>query len=315
MKAVHLHPFLTLDSDGANASFPLLAGPAVPPNAGPFSCMQSIETIESMIANSRAEGGMRHSDAYDSQRKTCQTMPYTLSFKPRYSESEIDACIGARGYLYYFQDGSARHFCSFGKGNDRVPDEYGICWILSKYHLKVLRRAPVSSDLQLETWFEPSKSPVRLRPNLRISLDGETCALGQMELCLANVAESSLVRLSQIDFPDDESEHCDIDVPKVRKLKIEEEGMNLAYTYTVRYSDLDNNRHMNNLHYVDLVENAFASSFYEEHPIADLELEYVEQCYEGESIDVLTRVCDDYAEVLARRESGAIALKAVIAFE
>ena len=242
-------------------------------------------------------------------------MPYTLNFQPRFSESEIDACIGARGYLYYFQDGSARHFCSFGKGNDRVPGEYGICWILSKYHLKVVRRAPIANELQLETWFEPSKSPVRLRPNLRITSGGELCALGQMELCLASVEEGRLVRLSEIDFPASEYEHCEIEVPKVRKLKVEEEGMELAYTYTVRYSDLDNNRHMNNLHYVDLVENAFSSDFYEEHPVAEMELEYVEQCYEGEAIDVLTRVCTDHAEVLARRESGATALKAIITFQ
>ena len=241
-------------------------------------------------------------------------MPYSMQQYPSYRESEVDACIGARGYLCYFQDVSAMHFGSFGKGNNRIPYEYGICWILSKYHLQVLKRMPLEYKMQLETWIEPEKSPVRLHPNLRISHNGETYALGQMELCLANVEQGRLERLSSIEFPTEQCERYDVEVPKVRKLRMEKDGMDPAYTYTVRYSDLDNNRHMNNLHYVDLVENAFTSAFFAEHPIAEIELEYIAQCYEGEPINVLTRVETDHAEVLALRPDGETALKAVLTF-
>lgn len=241
-------------------------------------------------------------------------MPYTIEQMPRYSDAEVDACLGARGYLYCFQDVSARHFCGFGKGNNVVPSEYGICWILSKYHVKVFDRAPIADPLTLETWIEPTRSPVRLHPDLRVTYRGKTYATAQMELCLASVDGGRLVRLSEIGFPVDECEDVGIEVPRVRKLPVDEAALDHAYTYTVRYGDLDNNRHMNNLHYVDLVQNVFSSGFYASHPIAEMELEYVGQCYEGEAIDVLAHVRDGSAEVIAKRESGAIALIAVVSF-
>jgi len=135
-----------------------------------------------------------------------------------------------------------------------------------------------------------------------------------MELCLANVKDKRLERLSAIEFPTDVTEHCDIKVPRVRKLRIDKEGMQHIYTYTVRYSDLDNNHHMNNLHYIDLVQNVFSSEFYEEHPIEEMELEYITQCYEGDAIDVHARVNETDAEVLALCPDGEIALKAVLTF-
>lgn len=243
-------------------------------------------------------------------------MTFAKTKTPLYSESEIDIHIGPRSYLYYFQDLSAQHFASFGKGNDRIPYEYGICWILSKYHVKVLERATFNEQLEMETWLEPSRSPVRLQPNLRISCKGKVYATGQMELCLANVKDQKLERLSAIDFPDDVTEHCDADVPRVRKLRVDREGMQPAYTYTVRYSDLDNNRHMNNLHYIDLVENVFGSGFYAQHPISEMELEYVNQCYEGDQVEVLYKLEGDgaRADILAVRPDGETALKSVLTF-
>ena len=248
------------------------------------------------------------------RRRKAEDMPYTIEQMPRYSDAEVDGRLGVRGYLYCFQDVSARHFCSFGKGNDVIPSEYGICWILSKYHVRVFDRAPIVDPMTLETWIEPTRSPVRLHPDLRVTYHGTTHATAQMELCLASVDGGRLVRLSEIEFPTDEYEDVGIEVPQVHKLHVDEAALDHAYTYTVRYSDLDNNHHMNNLHYVDLVQDAFSSEFYASHPITEMELEYVEQCYEGETIDVLARACDGSAEVVAKRASGATALIATVSF-
>lgn len=240
-------------------------------------------------------------------------MPYTALLQPQYSQTEIDARIGARGYLQTFQNLSARHFLSFGKGNNTIPHDYGICWIISKYHLQVISRAPADDTLSAETWVEPEKSPIRLHPCLRITgADGGLRALGQMELCLAAVDGGRIAKLEEIDFPPDVRETPGIEVPKVRKLRIDEGGLAPAHTRTVRYTDLDNNRHMNNLRYVDLVLDALPASLHEEHPVVELELEYVGQCREGEQIEVLQRVSGETAQVLARKQDGTTAVKAVM---
>lgn len=241
-------------------------------------------------------------------------MTFKMQQPPLFSQSEPDGCIGVRSYLRAFQDLSAQHFFSFGKGNDVVPGQYGICWILSKYRLQVLHRAPVGETLSLETWIPAEKSKIRLHPGLRIvDSRGEACALGQMELCLTHVAEGRIARLDEIDFPFAQCEDGPVEAPKVSKVRIDEEPLRHAFTHTVRYTDLDNNQHMNNLHYADLVLNAFPAAFHRDHPICGIEMEYVGQCLEGERIEALASAADGCAQVLARRETGEAVLKARLA--
>jgi acyl-ACP thioesterase len=71
---------------------------------------------------------------------------------------------------------------------------------------------------------------------------------------------------------------------------------------------------MNNLKYVNVAIDAFSSAFYKEHPVRELELEYLGQCHEGDIIDVYRTVEDGHADVLARNGAGETVLKAVLSY-
>ena len=107
-------------------------------------------------------------------------MTFQQNFLPQYSQTEVDLRVGCLGYMRYFQDTITRHLLSVGKGNDTIPHDYGICWIVSKYRLQVIERAEIDWSLVAETWIEPEKSKVRLHPNLRVSSGDKTLALGFM---------------------------------------------------------------------------------------------------------------------------------------
>ena len=242
-------------------------------------------------------------------------MTFQRQVLPQYSQTEVDMRVGASGYLRYFQDISAKHLLSMGKGNDTVPVDYGICWIVSKYRLEIFERAQIEKPLTIETWIEPEKSKVRLHPNLRITdADGKTLALGQMELCLTHIAEKRIALLPEIEFPFESCEDPGIAHPKVRKIRIAEDQLAQAYSRTVRYSDLDNNHHMNNLRYINVALDAFSSDFYQQHPLRELEVEYLGQCHEGDTIAVFTQVTEDHADVVARNGAGETVLKAVLSY-
>ena len=241
-------------------------------------------------------------------------MTFQQNFLPQYSQTEVDLRVGCLGYMRYFQDTITRHLLSVGKGNDTIPRDYGICWIVSKYRLQVIERAEIDWDLVAETWIEPEKSKVRLHPNLRVSSGDKTLALGQMELCLAHIEESRIALLPEIEFPFEMCEDPGIAHPKTRKLRFAEEGLEPAYTRTVRYSDLDNNHHMNNLRYVNVALDALPSELHLQHPVRELELEYLGQCREGDTMDVCRSIADDHADILVRNGAGEIVLKAVLGF-
>ena len=243
-------------------------------------------------------------------------MPFTQRRQFEFSQTDADGYVGARGYLRTFQDLSACQLGSYDKGEDHIVPEYGICWITSKYSLQLLHRAPINTDFQVETWIEPDRSPVRLHFGLRIcDMEGTVYALGQLEYCLMHIEQGRIAKLDEIEFPTDVREHIDVELPKLKKMRFDAQDMAYAYTRTVRYSDLDLNGHMNNLHYVELAMDAFSSSFFNEHPLAQISLEYVGQCREGDDIAVLSRVSEGQAEVLAQATDGSDVLKALLTFE
>ena len=48
-------------------------------------------------------------------------MSFTLTFLPRFRESDADGLVGVKGYVDYFQDIASGHFHLYGKGNATRP--------------------------------------------------------------------------------------------------------------------------------------------------------------------------------------------------
>ena len=59
-------------------------------------------------------------------------------YMPQLREADENGYIGIRGYLNFFQDAATRHMHDFGKGNDTIPEQYGICWMYTKYRMHLV---------------------------------------------------------------------------------------------------------------------------------------------------------------------------------
>lgn len=212
-------------------------------------------------------------------------MSFSITFLPRFRESEADGLIGVKGYVNYFQDIASGHFHSLGKGNDTLPYQYGVAWVYSKYKLKIYRKTDFSEDISLTSWVS-KLDPVRVWQEMEIRRGDELLCEGRLESCLVNLKEAKLVKTPAIELPEELEEPRLTSVERFsRRMKFDDRAA-LAYRYTVRYTDLDNNRHMNNLHYVELFLNAFAPEFHDQNFITDFELQYISQAYCGDELSV-----------------------------
>ena len=54
--------------------------------------------------------------------------------------------------------------------------------------------------------------------------------------------------------------------------------------YTPAYSDLDRNRHVNNARYISWICDCFDPALFEEKSILDLEINYVNQAFAGQTV-------------------------------
>ena len=230
-------------------------------------------------------------------------MIFEKDYLPQFREADRDGNVGLRGYMNYFQDMATHYMHNIQKGNDTLPDEYGIVWMYTKYKMQIRRKVDFTEALNMKTWIPEEKSPAVVHQNLLISRGGEACAWGCVESCLYHLSRKRLVRLKEIDFPMDIAESKEFEMKGFQKLSVDLDGMEYVYTHQVRYTDLDKTGHMTNLKYVDLFLNAFDSKFFAEFQIGEFELHFLDQCFEGEVIHVYKRIFDDRISLIALHDS------------
>ena len=234
-----------------------------------------------------------------------------MTFLPRFRESEADGKIGVKGFINYFQDVASGHFHSIGKGNDTLPYRYGVAWVYSKYKLKIRQKADFSQDITLTSWVSKCDR-ARVWQEMEIRKGKELLCEGRLESCVVNLKERKIVKTDFVELPEDLEEPTLTSVERFSKRPKFDEAAQLCYTYTVRYTDLDNNRHMNNLHYVELFLNAFSPAFFEENTITDFELQYISQAYYGDALRVFLLSQDNMHTLYALNKDDTLIASCVI---
>lgn len=227
------------------------------------------------------------------------------NYLPQFRESDRDGAVGLKGYMNYLQDMATHYMHNIRKGNDTLPEEYGIVWMFTKYKMQVLRKADFTEELNMKTWIPEGRMTAVVHQNLIISRNGEVCARGCVESCLYHIAKKRLVRLKEVDFPADITENLEFQMPGFQKIPTDWSEMEYVYTHEVRYTDLDKTGHMTNLKYVDLFLNAFPSQFFEEFRIEEFELHFLEQCFEGEKLHVYKKRTGEKISLVALHDNQA----------
>ena len=104
--------------------------------------------------------------------------------------------------------------------------------------------------------------------------------------------------------------------PPFSKIAYLKEGAREIYKHKVRYSDLDNNRHMNNLRYMPLLVDAYDLEHHDHHKLVDMEINYREQCFYDEELTVCREDEDEkIGRILVMKENGKAAVCARLKFE
>lgn len=237
-------------------------------------------------------------------------MVFEKEIMPQFREADADGLVGLRGYLNYFQDVATHYMHNLGKGNDTLPEEYGICWMYTKYKMQIRKRADFTSTLRLETWMEKGKSSAIANQGLILSRNGEIFARGRLESCLYDMNRKRLTRLSAVDFPTAEAmEDRRVELGAFIRPAKQTEDMTYSYTHTVRYTDLDKSGHMTNLQYIQLLLNAFSSAYFRKNEITDFEIHYLSQCFEGEEIRVYQKAAEEGIRLTGAHADGTAAVE------
>ena len=232
---------------------------------------------------------------------------FRQTIMPQYRDADEDGLIGLRGVMRCFQDIHTWYFHSIGKGNDVLPEQYGAGWVYTRFHVKLVQKLDYSGMAELNAWMEPYRQPVLVNMNMTIQQGGKTMACGKIESCVFSLTRQRPLRLNAIDFPENIPEDIPNDIPGFIGLEKSADGMKEQYQRTVRVSDLDKMGHMTNLRYIEMFQDAHDSKFWEKMKPSEMEIVFLSQCREGETLSVRSRYSDNLVNLAALHTDGSLA--------
>ena len=239
-----------------------------------------------------------------------------MVFKERLVTKWHDTDAGRRvkvtQMLVYMQEVSNHHMESAGMSLDRLRDEMGLAFILSKIRMAVYRPLYAFENIEVQTWTCPSKGFSSLR-FYRIMRGDEVIADADTTWALVNIRDKSLVRPEDCNvFSFEDEPAVELDVPSRFKLPKGAELKSVGERRIV-YSDLDYNMHMNNTKYPDMLCDFLP---YEEvGHVKGVFLSYLHEAAFGDVLDVRLASVENTRYFRTVNSEGKPCLEAMLVLE
>lgn len=159
--------------------------------------------------------------------------------------------------------------------------EQGLTWVLHRLHVQMDRYPSWRDTIKIKTWPSSGDSLRAFRDF--IIMDNEDNVMGRAlsYWLMMNVNTRRPVRMPQeiLDMAPNDVDHV-LDIKKERLSPLPEESVSTARDFSVRNSDLDLNRHVNNVKYIEWTLETLCEDV---HP-AELDIEFHGECSGGQTI-------------------------------
>ena len=227
----------------------------------------------------------------------------TISIGP--SRCDSSGRLGIADAAALFMDIAGEHADLLGIGQEALGADGGF-WLTVKSMYRFFRRPGFGETAELSTWPKPPERRKCYRDYL-LSSGGEPLAAGRTEWAVMDISSGKLRHLDDL-YPAN-MELYDASALTDDFSRFEDdpaEGLMLG-TYTVRSTDIDVGRHMNNVAYIRAFASLFPSAEWNSLDIRFLEIWYRSQCFEGEELRLLQKSYDGRNEVSFIKTDGTCA--------
>lgn len=154
-----------------------------------------------------------------------------------------------------------------------------LAWVLARLAVEMRRYPKINEDYVIETWVESYNKHFSAR-NFRFSSpQGEIYGYARTIWSVIDIDTRISVDLSTLDCFSDRVSGIECPIDRQSKLK-PVEGEPLV-SYPVRYSDIDLNRHVNSVKYIEHMLDTFSLQQYDENMIGRFEINYMSEIRYG----------------------------------
>ena len=207
-----------------------------------------------------------------------------------------------------FQDMATLHADHFDIGPEGM-NRRNYFWIISKTAMHIYRMPVMMDHVEMRTWIQPADRAKCERDFALYS--GDECLLKLRSIWAVMSHDTGRIvpmagLYPEIDFEEPSPE--EIEFSKISKSF---DGCEEIGRYLIRSVDIDLGGHMNNVNYIRAMLGCLSTEQVSSMSISDIEVQYISQSYEGETLIFMKRdAADGSAEIGALKEDGKAAFLA-----
>lgn len=174
------------------------------------------------------------------------------------------------------ENAGGKHSESLNVGLNSI-EETGLSWILLAWKVKVIHRPKYNEELSVETWGREYNRAFTYRDYKIYDEAGNLCVIATSKWAIIDIKNGKLIEITPAFM-----EPFQIEEEKVfeeeSNLKIKEPKTAISQiTYKVQRRDIDINKHVHNLFYLDFAYEALPQEVYEQGECNNIEIMYKTQ--------------------------------------
>ncbi len=235
-------------------------------------------------------------------------MIYTANYQVNWHDTDANRRVTPSHLLLYMQETAGRHLHDHAMDLDRLRDERGLGFLLSRVSLCVFAQLYAYDEITVQTWIVEGKG-LSFNRCFRILRGEETVAEAFTVWGLMDLNGRKLVRQEQFSYPFGGEEALEPALPVRFRLPSIEEMPKVGERRIV-YSDLDYNCHMNNTKYPDMLCDFIPDILSRE--VIGFTISYLHEAAYGKTLSIHCKEEGESGEFLFRTvgEDGIVCLEA-----
>ncbi len=201
------------------------------------------------------------------------------------TQADHSFCLPIYEILRLAEVAAFNHANLIGLDHQTMEQKSNAFWIVSKMKLFLKQNILPHEKLTVKTWtHEPGL--VRVDRDISIKSGRTTKAKITTEWCCLDVETHRIRKLNSINYPNLELAETEKVEANYTNLKLQLDKNNYVYTKIIRASDIDVNRHTNNLKYTVMALDALSFEQLDSLKISEYEIYFVNESHEGDKIDI-----------------------------
>ena len=224
------------------------------------------------------------------------------------------AGLSPLGAFTIFQAIATEHAENIGVGGAAMAKR-GEFWLTVHSRIDFFSRAQLMQTLTAKTWPEGcDEKSIRCFRSYSLRCGDALVAMGRTQWAILG-PEQKVVPFGQSGFPREfpfTGEEGITDAPT--RFRDDFTDADFARNYTVRPTDIDFGRHMNNVAYIRVLLDCFSAKQIASGTIASIEAHYSAPCLEGETLSVYQKQDGDTVRIAIKKQDGKPAVLAAVRF-